>query len=519
MEDFKLQKLWPIAPLLGVLLFKALFIVYVVLHAGIGLGPDEAQYWTWSQEPAVGYYSKPPGIAWEIWAGTQLFGNTELGVRSGALFIGTLLPLAVYFLGRAARLSSTASFWAAMVMAWSPLGIMASFLAITDGGMVFFWTVATALIVRGLSRQESCSYYLLGLLIGCGALFKWLTYELWIPVAAIAFLFPAWRSYHLLGGIFVSLLGLLPSLIWNMNHEWATFRHVGATVWTKETVDVGTTQLIKGNALDFLGAQAVLFSPVLFILMLFAFWSLWKKRASLSASLAFCGWLSAILIGSYSFIAIFKKMQGNWVDFAYPTAAVVVAWYAWDTSQRLRPWLVGGVIFSALLCFLTFAIPAVQADNLFAISYKINPFRHNVGWDALHQELAIAGYDPSKHFLFSDKYQTTSILSFYSDKQKRAYFFNLQGIRKNQFSFWPGMKEKQLRETGYFVVIENLGPENPKWKVLEAEYKEKLAPYFESVRYLGIRPLFYAGGEPVKAMMLFKTVDYNGKEPNGVSLY
>ena len=32
------------------------------------LYPDEAQYWLWSRTLDWGYYSKPPMIAWLIWA-------------------------------------------------------------------------------------------------------------------------------------------------------------------------------------------------------------------------------------------------------------------------------------------------------------------------------------------------------------------------------------------------------------------------------------------------------------------
>jgi 4-amino-4-deoxy-L-arabinose transferase-like glycosyltransferase len=42
---------------------------------------DEAQYWNWSQEPAFGYYSKPPLIAWLIGASTALCGASEFCIR------------------------------------------------------------------------------------------------------------------------------------------------------------------------------------------------------------------------------------------------------------------------------------------------------------------------------------------------------------------------------------------------------------------------------------------------------
>lgn len=502
-----------------VLFIKAIFVVCAILNAGIGLGPDEAQYWTWSQQLAFGYYSKPPAIAWQIWIGTHLFGDTELGVRFGALVIGTLLPLSVYVLGRAAELSRMASFWAAMVIAWSPLGMAASFLAITDGGMVLFWTLAAASMARTLNSKANPSYYVLGFLIACGALFKWVMYEFWVVVFLMAVFLPHWRSRHLLGGFIISLLGLIPSVFWSAGHDWATFRHVGATMWTRDNPDVGATPLLKGNFFDFFGAQAALLSPILFILFLASVWMLWRRRRFASRPMIFCGLISVGFIAVYLLIAFFKKMQGNWVDFAYPAAAVLIAWRAWDNSARMRPWLVGGIALSGLLCAFVFLIPVLESENLSPIGYKQNPFKHNVGWRELGLELTASGYDPSKHFLLSDRYQGTSILYFYGPGQKRAYFLNLQGIRKNQFSYWPTAAEDQKGKTGYFVAVENWPLSDSRWKDLTADYQHELSPFFDDVRFLGIRPIFYSNGEPVKGAMIFKGVRYNGEEPIETQLY
>ncbi len=61
--------------------------------------------------------------------------------------------------------------------------------------------------------------------------------------------------------------------------------------------------------------------------------------------------------------------------------------------------------------------------NNYPIPYKISPFRHNMGWDQLKKELDEAGYDPRKHFLFGDKYQMSSVLSFYSIGPETGLFF------------------------------------------------------------------------------------------------
>lgn len=518
-ENGDLSNFYAMGLLLIALLIKAGVVLAAILYAGIGLGPDEAQYWTWSQQLAFGYYSKPPGIAWQIAGGTALFGNTELGVRFGALLIGSALPVAVYALARAVPLSRVASLWAAIMMMWSPLGLLSSFLSITDGGMVLLWTCASILVARSLKKENVCSYYALGACIAIGALFKWLMYEFWFVPVVLACFLPSWRSWHLLGGMAVSLLGLLPSVVWNAQNQWATFRHVGNTMWTQGPMDVGATGLIKGNFFDFLGAQAILLSPILFVLFVVAAVSVWRRRQTSSWTLLLCGGLSAGILGIYLLIAVFKKMQGNWVDFAFPAATVLIAWRAWERSWRLRPWLIGGVILSFSLCIFALFLPYLQSEGLLKVPYKMSPFKHNLGWDNLRLELQAAGYDPDKHFLVADKYQTTSILNFYAAKQKRTYFLNLQEIRKNQYSYWPSMAKEQVGKTAYFVVIENTPLNDPKWIALEEKYRKELSPFFAAVRFLGIRPIYYVDGHPVKAAMTFKGIDYNGALPEEKEIY
>ena len=140
--------------LTSLLAVKAILLVFAILYASIGIGPDEAQYWTWSRHLDWGYYSKPPGIAWEIALGTFFFGNTELGVRFMPLVIGFLLPYIVYIMTMRCNLKPMACFLAAICMAFCPIGILASFLAITDGGMVLFWTIACAYLAGKIEKLQ-----------------------------------------------------------------------------------------------------------------------------------------------------------------------------------------------------------------------------------------------------------------------------------------------------------------------------------------------------------------------------
>lgn len=487
-------------------------IMALVIHAGyIGLGPDEAQYWTWSQNLDWGYYSKPPGIAWIIRFGTILFGNTELGVRFGSLLMGTILPFTVYGLARQCRLRQDTAFWAAVIIALSPLGVLATFFAITDVGMALFWTLATLVITRGLAKGKAPHYYLIGLLILCGALFKWPIYLLWIFVWIACIAYPSFYSPHLFGGMALSLLALLPSIIWNAQHDWATFQHVWVIITGGHGNEGGITALAQGNFLNFIGAQVILLSPVFFVMFLVAVADIIRRFREIWPPLLFCGMTTLTILLTYSSFAFFQKMQGNWCDYIYPTAAVLAAWQGCERLGRGKLYLKLGTALSVLLVALTLTIPKLN------FPIKSNPFKHNLGWGKLEHQLRKVGYDPDKHFLFGDKYQTTSILSFYGTGQHRAYFLNLHGARKNQFSYWPGMKEEQLGKDGIYVlpasaphIERRLDPE---------EMEEILSDYFREVRFLGIKPLFFGGGEMDKAAMFFECIEYNGKEPPESDLY
>jgi hypothetical protein len=498
---------------------KSLAILFFIFQTEVGLGPDEAQYWTWSQQLDWGYYSKPPGIAWQIALGCFCFGNTEAGVRFGSLLIGFALPLAVFFLAKHCLLKSKTAFWSAIAMAASPIGVLASFLAITDAGIVLFWTLASIVIVSALNRERAPNYLLVGFLVLCGALFKWQIYYFWIFV--LVFVWPSkkliWRD--LIGGVAISLLGMVPSLIWNWKHEWATFRHVAGNIKIAQTQ---SEHVLKGNFWAFLGEQMALLSPFLFIILSFSFIFLIRKNKEIPRSLNFLGMMSFVIIFVHCILAIFKKLQGNWCDFAYPPAIVFLCWYGFEKLTSGQVWIKLGIAFSVILCLLALSIPYVQSHSLlahFTIPYKFNPFRHNVGWSKLNNGLTDAGYNPNKDFLFSDKYQMSSLLSFYTKDQRRAYFLNLHQIRKNQFSFWPSMEKEQKNKTGYFVVSENSPHMEQQFPFLINEYQRILMNYFEEIHFQGVYPLFYNNEKLVKAALIFKCTNYNGKEPLETTLY
>ncbi len=491
------------------LVIKALLLIAIIVYANIGLGPDEAQYWTWSRELDWGYYSKPPGVAWQIAIGTTLFGQTEWGVRFVSVIIAFFQALVVYKLALSSALSSRASIWCSLIMAVCPLGILGSFFAITDGGLLLSWSCAVLAVTTALQRQQTPSPVMVGLCIMVGALFKWPIYIFWFFFLLARYWYFQNLSFSsIMLGMLISLIGLFPSLWWNMQHNWATFRHVAATI-------AGGNSSGQNFLAPFIGAQMALVSPIIFILLILAFYQFINHRYKLNPALYFQGFVSLTILAIAITMSNFQKIQGNWAIFAYPTSFVILTWDIFVHHAKRIVWLKLGLLFSMIAIGIMFVIPYAYNSHIFSPyipSWKLNPLKHNFGWPELSLALEDYGYHADQDFLFSDKYQTSSLLSFYSPQQKRAYFLNLQGIRNNQFCYWPSMVDQQLGKNGYFIWVENAPHLAKNWQEQRAFYLQALQPYFKNVIASELIPLRTHGTEIVKGVLIFRCENLNATE-------
>jgi hypothetical protein len=420
-------------------------------------------------------------------------------------------------LAKKAALNDKMAFIAALAFTFTPLGFASTFLATTDCGSMLFWTLACAVFVDDLMQQRETRYCLIGLLIGLGALFKWTAFLLWIAIIPFSIHYRRFRYTSLFLGLFISFMALVPSLIWNFTHNFATFRHVAHSLFISNQDFSQTT----ANPLSFIGAQFGLLSPIimaLLVIALFGFIPLFKK---LPPSLKFCFVVTILSFVSVLLLSLFKKVQGNWAVFAYPTGFVLLMAFVAMRSDKFLRWVYAGMGLSlALVISLLSVLVLERYTEKVLLPYRMNPFRDALGWGRLEQGLATIRYNPSEQFLFSDRYQITSIASFYSPGQKRAYFFNIRDIRNNQFSYWPQMSECEVGKTGYYIgVVEGKGCLERAFSSQQST-RQLLKDYFTTVSPTPILiPLVEVGGEVVKAAYLIKCEDYNGKEPQPSNSY
>lgn len=89
----------PRAVFLLVIFGLTLYRVLVIEVNGLELDLEEAYYLYWSGDPAFGYFSKPPMIAWLLGIATELLGRSELAVKSVSLVLHTATALLVFSIG------------------------------------------------------------------------------------------------------------------------------------------------------------------------------------------------------------------------------------------------------------------------------------------------------------------------------------------------------------------------------------------------------------------------------------
>lgn len=288
---------------------------------------DEAQYWDWSRALAWGYFSKPPLIAWVIWAFTSVFGNAEWAVRLAAPIAHAFGAWALFLLGRRIY-GAHAGVWAGLIWMTLPAVWLSSAIMSTDALAMPLWSFALYALWRLIETRTWVWAIWLGVAIGLGALAKYaMLYfplcaglaAIWSPRVRAAVLSP-----HGAAAGAIALLILAPNLAWNAMNSFATVEHTAANA------NLGGDLLHPEELLEFLGSQAGVVGPVLFVALGFCLFRAGRAPSALKDEDKF---LLAFVLPTLIIIltqALISRAHANWAAAAYPAAIV---WL----SGRLQP--------------------------------------------------------------------------------------------------------------------------------------------------------------------------------------
>jgi hypothetical protein len=313
------------------LLVLALTVVKLVVAANSGLAEDEAYYRLWGLNPSAGYYDHPPMVGWWVAAGLWIVGDTPLGIR--------LLPVFSALVGSAALWRTGFLLFGARVAGWAVLFFNASLLigigsllATPDAPSVFFWGL-TIWALAELQAGRNANWWLaVGLFAGLGLASKYSVLFLGAGIVLWLALVPDarrwWANWQLWAGGLLACLIVAPMVLWNADHEWASFiKQFGRAVpegWSTKYI------------FEFLGAVIGLLNPLVAVLAALGLARAVRGARRGEAALGLLIWTCVPFFVYLLLHSLHSRVQGNWPAPLFPALALLAAIVAADPPAAFR---------------------------------------------------------------------------------------------------------------------------------------------------------------------------------------
>ncbi len=493
--------------------FILLLRFFYIKFSPFDLSPEEAQYWDWSRHLDLSYYSKPPLIAYLNWISTQLFGNTELAVRSWAALFGFLSALLVYLVVKETFKSERLAFLLGLM---PPLFVgfnALSFVFTTDTPLFFFWGLSFYLLLKAVETERTAYWVALGVSGGLGFLAKYsMAFFFPLGVLYIALkkprLFLTKKPYIATG---LGLLFTLPVLYWNYQHDWVSFKHVlGLSGLEKES----KFPYWKGF-FNFLVSQVFILSVGFFFYLLYG----WIRNSKPSERLFPHFLFSFFPYLIFQLWALKKFVYGNWAGFAYFTGGIIASYYFVKSFSKkiLLPFGVLTLILAVFLNAVAFYPPLIDKLHLTRLlPPKKDPTRVMVGWKKLGGFVS-KYYNPERDFIVSNLYQIAAELAFYTEGNPRTYVFNYYQ-RMNQYDLWEVKSFKLLTE---WLEGKPVPPEEVfNWEKLKGKNAlfvsyfrrppKAIAKHFKRLDQCKALPVYWRG-ERIKTFFVCRLEGFDGK--------
>lgn len=368
--------------LFGVL--AALLVLKSLVAANTGLAKDEGYYTLWSLYPSSGYLDHPPLVAVFIALGRWIAGDNPFGVRLLAVVSSIVVTAAIYRTGR--LLFGPAA--ATLACLWFNLNPAAGlgFVITPDVPSVVFWTLAVWALAEFAHSRNPYWWLAVGVAAGLGLEGKYTNLFLGLGLLIYVLAGHERRKWLLLwqlwAGAALAMLLFLPNVVWNAQHNWATFAFQGRRIG-----DVVT----EGNLLELLAAQALFLGPPLLLFTLVgAAYFLRRPFLSDRQGLALPLLTSMPLWLYLTYHAIGARVEANWVLPIWPMLSLVGAWAALHLWRAGAAELAAGIgrvaqgVYGAAALLLVYAQLMFQPFDL----PTVDRTRELRGWTQLQAELS-----------------------------------------------------------------------------------------------------------------------------------
>ena len=474
-------------------------LILVTLIARLGwaacleTGQDEAYHFLYTVYPDWSYFDHPPMLMYVARLGIAVCGGWlhPLSLRIGfvLLFSGSTW---IMFRWTARFYGELAGFHAALALNLSAYYTAAAgAFVLPDGPLLFFslltmWSLSEALVQ---SPGRIAPWIVVGLACAGAMLSKY--HAVFLPLGTLVYVAvtPSARWNLRTPGPYlaaaIGFLGLIPVLIWNVQHDWASFAFQSARA-------VGWKFHPGGLATMLFGPMGFLFPWIWysFAVVLVTRVSAFRDSSGVDRLVMS---LALLPLGLFTAVSCFRPILPHWPLFGFlPLFPLVGAsWAAQSVHAPVfaRRWLV----FMSVTVVLIASAFLVQARfGVIEFPFR-DPCIEISGWDSVGKELSARGLvDRPNTFLFADHWFDSGQLAFAIRNRIPVTCYRKGDARG--FAFWS-RPEDWLGHDGVLIDAE----ERP---LLIDEYK----PYFREVRPLPSIQMT-RGGRPFRTIQAFLCIE------------
>ncbi len=398
-------------------LIAAMTALRVVYASLIDLRTDEAYYWTWSKESVLCFLDHPPMIAWFIRSGTAIFGDTNFGVR----FAGIVAMLVTQLLLADIVRRVTHDFRAVVLAVLMPEAALYYGLLMAkvspDVALIPFAVAMVWALIRLNETGDARWWLAAGLFAGLALLSKF-TAVMLVPAVVAFMLVPDWRRRWLLSpypwaAALIAVTMFLPVLIWNAQHEWASFRFQFVRATATHEVSLRTVG-------DYIGLQfglvGFILLPVVLSGLTLTAWRGYRRGNAVAILLS-----TAVIVpfGYFFWKSLTLRVGDTWPMFMWPVgfaaAAINVAMLpregfpAWMVKSTVA-WANAAVVSGLAFVVLVFLYYVVTPWNLIG---RADPIGGEAGYEQVVDRAQVELQKIGATWIATTDYRTYAMLRWY----------------------------------------------------------------------------------------------------------
>ncbi|MDH3392122.1 MAG: glycosyltransferase family 39 protein [Desulfobulbaceae bacterium] len=381
------------------------------------LTPDEALYWQAEHITSFTGSDHSHVLSWLIHTSTAIFGNNEIAVRLPAILSFTLASFYMILLG-----ASMFSWHSALHVALLSQGIlqfnMAALIISPYSLVLTCWSAVCYHSSQAMHSNRTGDWLFAGFWFGLGLLCNF-SMILLLPFIILCFiLIKPFRTCLLYPGPWFSFLlslTIYAGIIFWVGDKFST--NLINDFKIKDLVHNITPDM--SYSLQFIIDQAVLVTPLVFLLILTAWFTGTTSRHMVKADAYFLTITSFPLFLLFLIFPVFSSTGIAWSAPVYITALVLIAGIHSSTRSSFKGRPKRRWILSCIVAYL------VTIPLLLQIAYPVLPLPLNIsqtklmhtGWDLLGKEIDQSLQqmpDQSNTFVFSLEPGITAELAFYT---------------------------------------------------------------------------------------------------------